>query len=254
MSDTSATLERHLASTGCAEPIFRKAYERKILSLQLNPRFNTNVPNRLLEQTRISILSWNPGLRRGKPGAIEEHIAGKWHIIAYIALREAVEYLQHECLMNHFYITHSASCAGLFNKDTFLSDVQVNSSVYIHDTRTGQQVVKEGQSGWVLQAVLSRASFRRLPCMMSLLINNQYAKKRRIDKKKNCYLQSVRMRQEQVDMVAGDFNSAAWRRRSDNEQRRDSTIEEAFPNTNLPIPLGPTTLWNQVVFQVNVRN
>ena len=27
-------------------------------------------------------------------------------------------------------------------------------------------------------------------------------------------------------MVAGDFNGAAWRRRSGNEQRRDSTIED----------------------------
>ena len=51
------------------------------------------------------------------------------------------------------------------------------------------------------------------------------------------------MDQEQVDMVAGDFNVAAWRRRSGDEQRRDSTIEEAFANTNLPIPHGLTALW-----------
>ena len=42
------------------------------------------------------------------------------------------------------------------------------------------------------------------------------------------------MHQEQVDMVAGDFNGAARRRRSGNEQRRDSILEEAFANTNLP--------------------
>ena len=35
-------------------------------------------------------------------------------------------------------------------------------------------------------------------------------------------------------MVAGDFNGAAWRRRSGNDQRRDSTVEEAFANTNGP--------------------
>ena len=34
-----------------------------------------------------------------------------------------------------------------------------------------------------------------------------------------------------------------WRCRSGNEQRHDSTIEEAFANTNLPIPHGPTALW-----------
>ena len=136
---------------------------------------------------RVSILSWNPGPRRGKPGAIEKHTAGKWH---FIALQEAIEYLQHECLMNHFYITHFAGCAVLLNKDTCHSDVQVNSD-YIQDTRDGQQqVVKEGQSGWVLQAVTSRATFRRILrngesffTMMSLHINNQCAKRRGIEKK-----------------------------------------------------------------------
>ena len=51
------------------------------------------------------------------------------------------------------------------------------------------------------------------------------------------------MHQEHVDMVAGDFNGAAWRKHSGDDQRRDSTIEEAFANTNLPIPYGPTPLW-----------
>ena len=39
-------------------------------------RFDS-VPNSLLEQTRLSILSWNPGPRRGREGAIEKHIAVK---------------------------------------------------------------------------------------------------------------------------------------------------------------------------------
>ena len=84
--------------------------------------------------------------------------------------------------------------------------------VYIHGTRNGQQqVVKEGQLGWVLQAVISRATFWRIPrnskshfTMMSLhIINNQYAKKRGIAEN---LLLAVRtaMHQEQVDMVAGD--------------------------------------------------
>ena len=77
------------------------------LSPQPKYRFDTSVPNRLLEQNRISILKWNLEPRRGRPGAIEEHVAGKWHIVA---LQEAIEYLQHECLVNHFYITHFAGC------------------------------------------------------------------------------------------------------------------------------------------------
>ena len=66
-------------------------------------------------------------------------------------------------LDGHFYVTHCGGCAVLFNKDTSHSNIKV-TSVYLHDTRNGQQqIVREGQLGWVLQAVISRASFRRLP-------------------------------------------------------------------------------------------
>ena len=44
-------------------------------------------------------------------------------------------------------------------------------------------------------------------------------------------------------MVAGDFNSAAWRKKSGDDQQRHSTIEGAFANTNLPIPHGRAPLW-----------
>ena len=50
------------------------------------------------------------------------------------------------------------------------------------------------------------------------------------------------MCQGQVDMVAGDSNGAAWRKKGGDDQLRDSTIEEAFANTNLPIPHGLTPL------------
>ena len=75
---------------------------------------------------------WNLGPRRGREGVIEEHIAGKWHVIA---LQEAIEYLQHECRTNHFYNTHFAGCAVMFNKDTFYSDITVKS-IYLQ-TETG---------------------------------------------------------------------------------------------------------------------
>ena len=44
-------------------------------------------------------------------------------------------------------------------------------------------------------------------------------------------------------MVAGDFNGAAWRRTSGSDRRPISIIEEAFANTSLPVPPGPTPLW-----------
>ena len=78
--------------------------------------------------------------------------------------------------------------------------------------------------------------------MMSCHFNNNYAKTRGIAKNVLFAVRTV-MHQEQVDMVAGDFNGAAWRRKCGKDQRRNSTIEEAFANTNLPIPHGPSPLW-----------
>ena len=51
------------------------------------------------------------------------------------------------------------------------------------------------------------------------------------------------MCQEQIDMVAGDFNGAAWRRRSGSDPRPISIIEEALANTSLQIPPDTTQLW-----------
>ena len=125
------------------------------------------------------------------------------------------EYLQHECLTSHFYITHFAGGAVLFNQDTCHSDIKVKS-IHLHDTRNGQHLaVTQGQKGWVLQAVISRALFRRILrdgksyfTMMSLHINNRFAKKRGMRKNLLLTVRTV-MLQEQVDMVAGDFNRAA---------------------------------------------
>ena len=45
---------------------------------------------------------------------------------------------------------------------------------------------------------------------------------------------------QNIDLVAGDFNGAAWRCRS-----RDnlSTVDEVFSDCALPSPPGPTPLW-----------
>ena len=83
-----------------------------------------------------------------------------------------------------FHVTHYGGCAVLFNKDTFYPDIEVKSS-YLHDTRRElPDKVMEGGQGWVMQGVLSRASFRRPPrrcqktfTVLSLHINNIYAKK-----------------------------------------------------------------------------
>ena len=43
-------------------------------------RLNDKVHTRLTEERRLNVYKWNPP-RRGKEGAIEKHIAGKWHFI-----------------------------------------------------------------------------------------------------------------------------------------------------------------------------
>ena len=94
-----------------------------------------------------------------------------------------------------------------------------------------QNHIVEGEHGWVLQGVLSRASFRRAAAsgqkvftVLSLHISNIYAKKKGIAKK---IIQTIRafMISQDIGLVAGDFNGTAWRCRS-----RDniSTIDEVF--------------------------
>ena len=167
----------------------------------------------------------------------------KWHVVT---LQEASDYVEHDILQERFHVTHFAGCATLFNKDTFYPDISVKS-IYLHDTRRGlpDQII-EGEQGWVLQGVLSRASFRRAAVsgqkfftVLSLLIGNIYAKKKGIAKKLILTLRAIMISQE-VDLVAGDFNGTAWRCRS-----RDnlSTIDEAFSDCALPTPPGPTPLW-----------
>ena len=66
-------------------------------------------------------------------------------------------YILHEC----FHVTHFAGCPVLFCKDTFYPDIEVKS-IYLQDTRRilTDHFFQE-EHGWVLQGVVSRASFRR---------------------------------------------------------------------------------------------
>ena len=118
----------------------------------------------------------------GKEDAFEKQIAGMWHIIT---LQAASEYVDHELLTNRFHVTHYAGSAVLVNKDTFYTNIDVKS-IHLHDTRRDLPAqVMEGEQGWVLQGVLSRAIFRRPPVsgqkyftVLSLHISNIYVKKK----------------------------------------------------------------------------
>ena len=183
---------------------FREASERRPdISSEASP-FDNNVPNRSPVQKRLSIYKWNPGPRRGKGDAFEKQTAGKCHVIT---LQEASEYVD---LTNRFHVTHYGGCAILCNKDTYYSKIDVKS-IYLHDTRRDlADQVMEGDQGWVMQGVISRASFRRPPLsgqktftVISLQVSKIYAKNG-VGKKLIFTIRAV-MLGEHVDLVAGDF-------------------------------------------------
>ena len=57
--DIASTLERHLVNLNSANPTFREAQDRRHSSPNPEYRVNNDVPNRLRENRRLSILSWN---------------------------------------------------------------------------------------------------------------------------------------------------------------------------------------------------
>ena len=79
-ADSASVMERHIVNVSSANPAFHEAPDRKHSPTNEEYRFETDVPNRLTEQERLSIYIWNTGPRRGREEAIEKHIAGKWHI------------------------------------------------------------------------------------------------------------------------------------------------------------------------------
>ena len=72
--------------------------------------------------------------------------------------------------------------------------------------------------------------------LLSLQITNTYAKKKGITRKLILTLRATMISQE-VDLVAGDYNGTAWRCRS---RENLSTVDEAFDDCALPMPLGST--------------
>ena len=168
---------------------FREASKRRHDTSSQAYRFDKNVPNHSPVQKRLSIYNWNPAPPRGKEVAFEKQIAGKWHVIT---LQEAIEYVDHGILTGRFHVTHYVGCAILFNNDTFYPNIEVKS-LYLHDTRRDlPDKVMEGDQVWVLQGVLSCASFRRPPLsgqkiftVLFLHITNICAKKRG-NTKKSC--------------------------------------------------------------------
>ena len=74
-ADPETILRRLVVDARGLYPAFREAPVRRHDPSSQEYQFNDDVPNRLTEQRRLSVYNWKPGLRRGKEGAIEKHIA-----------------------------------------------------------------------------------------------------------------------------------------------------------------------------------
>ena len=80
-SDPETILRRHIVDVTRAYAAFRETPARKHSPFCQEYHFNKDIPNRLTEQTRLSVYNWKPRPRRGNEGAIARQIAVKWHII-----------------------------------------------------------------------------------------------------------------------------------------------------------------------------
>ena len=151
------TMERHEVHTGKALADFREpSVRRHDISSQEYHSSTTACPTAPLYRKDSASTTGTQDLDVEGKGAIEKLIAVKLHIIT---LQGAIKYVDHEFLTNRFHVNHYEGRAVRFNKDTSFPDVKV-TSMYFHKNRNDlQDTVREGDSGWVIQCVLSRALF-----------------------------------------------------------------------------------------------
>ena len=131
-------------------------------------------------------------------------------------------------------------------------------SVYLHDTRDSQQKdVKKDTQSWVLHSVISRgvvpmaATQRQIVLNYDVIahVNKQFPQTRGIEKK--LLLAILWCWSSIVDLVAADFNGAAWRRPCGNDRNSPVLLKKPSPDTDLPMPPGPHHCRDQVRYQAN---
>ena len=81
--DQACTRRHHMTAKGVESASFGVPNERRAIWLRsFLSHFGRTASDLLSEQTRSSILRWNPGPKRGFVGAKENHIAGRRHTVA----------------------------------------------------------------------------------------------------------------------------------------------------------------------------
>ena len=105
-AEFKTVLERRTVDLRKVHAEFREASPRRHVTSYQEYHFDNNVLHLSPVQKRLSIYNWNPGPRRGKEGAVEKQIPGRWHVIT---LQVAIAYVDHEHLTNRFHVTY---CGG----------------------------------------------------------------------------------------------------------------------------------------------
>ena len=176
-TDPENTLRRHIVDVKEANAAFRKAPGRQLYIFCQQYYFHNNVLNRLTEQKKLSVYNWNPGPRRRKKERSKNTLRRSG------TLSPCKKQLNTSTTSDE-----SLPCDTLDLVSTrIFSFLTSKSRPFTFTTRGHQQDnVKERESGWVLQGVISRATFRRQPrggksffAVMSLHINNNFRQKAR---------------------------------------------------------------------------
>ena len=129
----------------------------------------------------MRILCWNPSPKRGHP---RSHRSSQWHT-------------------RQFHVVQFRGCGSLVNKDTFEPDRQVKS---IHIPAD-----KAYCSGWALEAGASKARFRRILGMASPVLQSCHCTATTLWPRGAVLRWMWSAIQEDIDLVAEDFNGASWR-------------------------------------------
>ena len=161
---------------------FRDAFERiQTSSSRVSGVDNFSTSQSLLQRRlrvlKIGILDLNEAQKM-----LARKNAGKWH---FITLQEACDYV-HAILHERVLCDSLRSLCGTLQQGHILPNVDVKS-IYFHDTRRVlQDHTVEGAHCWDWECLVSRASFRRVAAsgqtlytILSLHINNVYAKRRK---------------------------------------------------------------------------
>ena len=190
-----------------------------------------HVGDGLGDQTRLSILSWNAGLKRGR---VTNSVVGSYHVILLQA--EWHFYEVTEIAAEHFRIYQGADQLLMLHKNTFkLGDVNIEGT--------------PEQDSFGLKHLMLRPTFRRAPKQgertytpASVRLSNTTAMRRGIAKRLlGQFTEAAELRD--VDTVGSDFNTSAFR---EGGKVRLSSVEDVWEEMRPIPPRDLVPMWRQM--------